>query len=299
LTLFVGYGSLLSARGLGPSLAGVRDARLLHLRCVRRFGKPPQKGGRLAMEVVSQRATFAARLFDPAAPTPPEPGCCGALLLDMAPEAEARLVRREGFDPSCWARLCEQAPEGPAEFLAKIAQEAGDDPLSYRRALWERAGATTWSAVHYLPHPVRLDDGRAALVFVAPEPRETGHPELPSCKEAHPGLEPAKLDRLYQVGPGGISDWTASKQDHYVELCLLSIAHGVFLGDLPGAGLAPGHPTRALLAEWYRNPSALELERAAFQRSIPALSAQGYSARFAPDLARGWEWSGLAALTRP
>ncbi|MGE0712640.1 MAG: hypothetical protein AB7N76_03420 [Planctomycetota bacterium] len=295
--LFVGYGSLLSARGLGPQLGGVRDAWRVWLAAPRRFGKPPQAGGRLAMEVVSARALYTGHVLAGDAGQPAGAGC-GALLLEVAAAGIADLVRREGYDPRCWAALAAASPEGVAERLCRLAAEAGDDARAYRAALWAISGPTRWSAAHYLPHPVRLACGRAACVFVAPDPGETGDPALPSCKEAHPGLVPAGLDRVYEVGPGGIPDWCPRKQDHYVELCLLGLAHGVALADLLGAGLAAAHPSRALLRAWRADSGALAAERAALRAAVPALARErDYAARFAPDLETAWRWSGLGLET--
>jgi len=296
--LFVGYGSLLSARGLGPQLPGIADARLLWLDAPRRFGKPPQKGGRLAMEVVGERAAYTGAVIDPAEGPRPRGAGCGAILLEVRHEGVDGLARREGFDPACWARLRQRAgARDPAEFLLELAGETGDDPLAYRARLWELVWPTSWSAAHYLPHPVALEDGRAALVFVAPEVDETGHPELPSCKAAFPELAPALLDRLYEVGHRGVRDWSADKQDHYVELCLLGLAHGIPLADLAGEALPPDHRTRTLLRTWRDDPSALRAERAALRSGLRALgSVEAYAARFAPDLETAWRWSGLLEL---
>lgn len=289
-TLFLGYGSLLSARGLGPQLEETHDAELAWIDAQRRFGKPPQKGGRLAMEVVAPRALLTGRAGHP----PEVQGSgCGALLLHVAPEGEARLVRREGYPPKCWAALRAQAgAQPPAEFLADLAESSGD-VLSFRAKLWELSGPPKSGIVHYLPHPVRLDDGRVALVFVAPDPGQTGSDELPSCKEAHPGLRGVGLAEVYEHGQQVIPDWSDAKQDDYVELCLLGLAHGIHLADLFEEDLAPEHPARLLLAELRAKPERLLAERRTLQESLRGLR-ETYAERFAPDLETAWAWSGLA-----
>lgn len=291
-TLFLGYGSLLSARGLGPQLGGIRDAELAWIDSPRRFGKPPQKGGRLAMEVVAEGALLRGQ-----AGAPPELGevGCGALLLHVEAEGVATLVRREGYPPRCWAALCQAAGEQPiADYVAELALAAGD-ALAFRAALWVITGPPKSGIVHYLPHPVRLADGRTALVFVAPDPGQTGDPTLPSCKEAHPGIRGVGLGELYEHGPEVIPDWCPEKQTGYVELCLLGLAHGVALGDLfAGEELTPEHPARTLLRSLQRDPSRLLAERKTLQESLPALRTS-YAERFAPDLETAWRWSGLEA----
>ncbi|MBL4845420.1 MAG: hypothetical protein JKY65_07840 [Planctomycetes bacterium] len=296
-TLFVGYGSLLSARGLGPQLEQIRDAELTWLRAPRQFGKPPQKGGRLAMEVVAERALLGARAGR--APDRTEGGC-GALLLHVEREGEAKLVGREGYSPRCWAALRGAAgSQEIGEYLIELAEGAGDDPLAFRAELWKRTGPPKSGVVHYLPHPVRLDDGRAALVFVAPDPGQTGDPELPSCKEAHPELRGVALDELYEVGPGSIPDWSSEKQTHYVELCLLGLAHGVYLGDLfAGLGLNADHPAIQLLTRLSIQREVLLAEQRALRSAIPTLSSTG-PGRLASDLDEGWELSGLSKWLNP
>lgn len=268
---------------------GTRDAELAWIDAPRRFGKPPQKGGRLAMEVVAPSALLSGRVG-----RPPEPraGGCGALLLHVAPEGEARLVRREGYPPACWSALRARAgAEDPGEFLARLAESSGDT-LEFRARLWELTGPPKSGIVHYLPHPVRLDDGRVALVFVAPDAGQTGSSALPSCKEAHPGLRGVGLAEVYTHGREVISDWRDALQTDYVELCVLGLAHGIYLGDLFREGLSEDHPARALLAELRAKPERLLAERETLREALPDLAAT-YPERFAPDLETAWRWSGL------
>lgn len=298
MTLFLGYGSLLSARGLGPQLEGLEDASLAWLRTRRRFGKPPQKGGRLAMEVDAPRALLGGRVYRGG---PPEPGPgCGALLLEVAPGAEGALVRREGYPPRCYEALRRSAgSRGVAEYLARLAEEVADEPIAYRAALWALSGPPASGLTHYLPHPVRLDDGRCALVFVAPDAGQTGGP--PSCKEAHPGLRSVGLGELYAHGREVIPDWQDALQDDYLELCLLGLAHGVPLADLFAEALPLEHPARLCLARLRAEPDLLRVERAALRGALRRLGGglEAYQARFAPDLTQAWAWSGLDGLVAP
>jgi hypothetical protein len=288
VTLFLGYGSLLSARGLGPQLESTHDAELAWIDAPRRFGKPPQKGGRLAMEVVARSALLTGR----SGRAPERERGCGALLLHVGPEGEGRLVRREGYPPKCWAALRAKAGrQPPAEFLADLA-ESSEDVLAFRARLWALTGPPKSGIVHYLPHPVRLDDGRVALVFVAPDPGQTGSSELPSCKEAHPGLRGVGLSEVYEHGREVISDWSDALQTDYVELCLLGLAHGIYLADLFAEDLAPEHPALRLLAELRAKPERLLAERSTLQENLSGLR-ETYAERFAPDLETAWAWSGL------
>lgn len=278
---FVGYGSLMSAEGLGANLGGVADARRARLGSQRGFAKPAQRGGCLAMDVATGRATLATS----------EGEGFGCLLLSVRVEATGALARREGYPRSCWARLVAAAgAAGPAAFLLELARGCGDDVLDYRRALWGVTGPTPLEACHYVPHPVETG-AEPAIVFVSPNAGETGDPTRPSAKAPYPSLRPVPLGDVLEAAPL-FPELDVDRQLRYVELCLLSAAHGVWLGDLL-EGLGADHPVRGMLKAWRRDPRPLRAERDALRR-VPALrSATEYARRFPATLEEAMQQSGI------
>jgi hypothetical protein len=281
---FVGYGSLMSAEGLGRQLDAVESASIFAIDAPRRFAKPSQRGGCLAMDVTIDQATLSGRVASPDDP----PGPCEGLLISVRPDGVRGLVRREGYGPECWDRLHRAAGrEGVAAFLLRLAEEADDDVLAYRRALHAVAGPSSFSASHYLPHPVRTGAG-AAVVFVAPDPGRTGIPGVDSAKAAYPKLTPRSSADLFDLDDAVYPGFDPARQTWYLELCLRAAAHGVFVGDLIPASLHDAHPVAALLARWRDDPAPLEAER-----SRLAAAVANYGECFASTLAQALTRSGL------
>ncbi len=116
--LFLGYGSLQSARGLGRQLEGLRDVRPQSLGVRRFFQKPAQRSGCLAMDLELEEASLKTSLEVPEGSTRAE-----GLLLEVADEQVPALVRREGYAPACWERVVQAAGvRGPAAFLLDLAR---------------------------------------------------------------------------------------------------------------------------------------------------------------------------------
>ncbi len=263
----VGYGSLMSARGLGAQLAAVRDLSPFHLATRRVFAKPSQRGGCLAMDVVVTSATLQGRTAR-AEDSPQGDGFEG-ILLTVDVEASPALARREGYPPDCWRRLLAVAgARGLPALLLELARDADDDVVAYRRALHALAGPFTLSAVHYLPHPVETDAG-PAIVFVAPVVGTTGC-ELSSAKAAVPGLAPRGLHDLFTLDDTSYPGFDPALQARYVELCLLAACHGIYVGDLLPRDLPDEHPARVLLRRWAQDPEPLRQERAGFESLVGA-----------------------------
>lgn len=268
--MVVGYGSLASARGLGRHARGVQDGWLVAVEGARRFAKPAQRRTCLAMDLEPGHAAALEGRRVAAADPPPAAGFEGLLLVYEAGETHD-VARREGYPPRLWERLLERAgPRGLAAFLLELAEEAGGEPVAYRAALREASGPYELPVYHYVPHPVRTPEG-PAVIFVAPEPGQTGDPARESCKASLPDYRPGLLDCVYQ---GARAAYALEEDDGvqagYVEVCLLAAAHGTSVRDLKGAGVDPADPTGSLLASWRADPSPLERERQALRALIPS-----------------------------
>jgi len=290
-TWFVGYGSLMSAYGLGPQLSGILDARRVAIAAGRGFHKPAQRGGVLAMDLQVSQTEAALRgvLLGPLEPLPT--GHVGALLLEVRAEAVPPLTRREGYAKASWAALEAAASGAVAPLLLRLA--AGRCLRAYREALWELTGPSPLQAAHYLPHPLRVEGlEQPALVFLAPDPGWTGDPELPSAKAPFPLLAPSLLDRIHLSGPAAFPSYDPVRQGSYARMCFLAAAHGVHVADLLGGPPEPGALTPELLASLSSREAFAE-ERRALQ-VIPALSsARGYAARFPSELEQALQLAGL------
>jgi hypothetical protein len=297
----VGYGSLTSARGLGRHGRGIQDGWLVRLHGVRRrFAKPSQRSACLAMDLEPGHGAIldAERVH---AHDPPGRGqAFEGLLLVYAAAETPDVARREGYAPALWERLRERAgPAGLAAFLLDLAQQAGDDVVAYRRALRDAAGPNPLQAYHYLPHPVRTPEG-PAVIFVAPEPGQTGDPERDSAKAALRAYRPGRLDRVYQGARAAFAERAHeadAAQTRYVELCLLGAAHGIRVRDLVDSGPLRGCPTAALLDRWRQDPAPLTEERDALRALIPTWRDDAHHARVAgADLTTALRRSGLFEL---
>ena len=281
---FVGYGSLMSAEGLGKQLDAVWSASIVAIDAPRRLAKPSQRGGCLAMDVVCEGAILSGRALSPA----DSPAPCEGLLLGVRPSGVHGLVRREGYSPECWDRLDAAAGrQGAAAFLLRLAEEAEDDVLAYREALHAVTGRGSFAASHYLPHPFRTGEG-PAIVFVAPDSGQTGIPGVDSAKAAYPALTPRTAADVFDLDEATYPGFDSARQTWYFELCLRAAAHGVYVGDLiPDP--AP-EPIAALLSAWRADPAPFEAERARLSSAVGA----AYPDRFGATLAEALARSGLA-----
>lgn len=273
----LGYGSLMSARGIGPQAGAVLDLWPARATGRRSFAKLTQRTGAICMDVDAPRATLEARLASDAGLDPDAPSF-GAMLLRVDAAQTLPLAKREGYPEPAWRRLLDAAgARGLPALLLDLARGTGDDVLAYRRALREVAGPSDLDVYHYLPHPVATT-AEPALAFVAPACGETGDPACDSAKRHAPDLGRTLLDRLYQTKLAG---FVPEAQEAYVEKCLLAQAHGIDVSDLLGDGLVEGDPTARLFARWRAEPALLEAEREALRALVPALrSRDAYARRF-------------------
>jgi hypothetical protein len=232
------------------------------------------------------------RVSDPLQPA--REGGCEGLLLEVSAAESPALARREGYTQDCWRRLLEAAGDASLAGLLLDMAEAASDLLDYRRALHRLAGPPSLPDSHYLPHPVRLDDGPPAIVFVAPAVGATGIPGVDSAKASFPGLGAHDLRGVFALPDGVYPPFDEALQTRYAGLCLLAGAHGIHVGDLLPAELEPTHPVAALLRRWREDPAELDAEREALRAGVPGLGNPGYERRFPASLDAALERSGLA-----
>jgi hypothetical protein len=144
----------------------IRNAR-------RGFGKYSQRGNRFAMvlDPIAPGVAIEARVLSADAPASGGPE---GLLLEVPSNALQRIAVREGYDASAFGEI-QQAAESEgvpvAEFLWELLSDCAFDTAKYRERLFARVG---YASPHYIPHPVGLGEGKAALTFLAPGSEGSG-----------------------------------------------------------------------------------------------------------------------------
>lgn len=214
----------MSGRGLAFSGAlQVKDACIVALRhCRRGFAKLSRYGDRFATDIETQQFPLAGWRVPL---TIPPNGEVETLALTVALEDFLRLVKREGYRPEAMQQLAEIAAtrqRSVAEWLWELQADAGHDPVLYRRKLF---ALTNYTSPHYIPHPVRLANGRYGLIFLAPGSEGTGSADVISIRQ--------------QTGIQGVMNllqtWKKKPNDDqlsYFLSCLLGGVHGVNVRDL-------------------------------------------------------------------
>jgi len=283
----LGYGSLMSGFGL-LSLGPLRTrsaSRVAFTNARRGLGKFSQRGDRFAMvlEPVPGNGPIEARLL--AADAPPAGGVEG-LALEVAPVALARLADREGYSSGALQRLREDAAHERmplTDYLWAVFEQAGFDVGTFRERLYRKIGYTS---PHYVPHPVRLADGRCALTFLAPGAEGTGCDRIVAVRVRTGQTDLLSLVDAWRRKPN-------RTQLAYVVACLLGGVHGIAVQDLL-ASLAQDPQ----LAETVRTTIAAE-QRQELARFLGAtnLAAATYFAAFGPA-SRALGRSGLEGLLR-
>jgi hypothetical protein len=222
--MVIGHGSLMSGQGLSFSgTVQVKDASIVTLRdCRRGFAKLSRYGDRFATDVESGHWPLTGRSM--ASTTTPN-GEVEALALTVSLQDFSGLVKREGYSPVAMQQLATLAQEhgtSLADFLWWLHEESGHDRVAYRRRLW---ALTEFTSPHYIPHPVRLDAERCALIFLAPGFEGTGADEVIAVRQEtgiHTVMNP---NETWQRKPN-------NDQLTYFLSCLLGGVHGINVRDL-------------------------------------------------------------------
>jgi hypothetical protein len=272
----VGYGSLLSGYGLlaerrgGNSRLVARDAEPLTLRNARRgLAKPSSHGSYLAMDIepIERTAAITASVRS-------DHGGIGGLLLTFDREYAPMIARREEYDADAFARLlalADAAGLALGEYLFEIAERTRFDLLAYRVALFEVLGYTSPG---YIFHPVRIDDGRIAIIAIGSGYDGSGDPRLQSRRRE------LGMDRLLTLAESLLlerPEFDRAGQIGYFAECILGGRHGIGVGDLT-AGLDDGAPWARELAAHLGRVAGGERER--FMQAT-SLDAARYAERFA------------------
>lgn len=220
----IGHGSLMSGQGLAFSgTLQVKEAAIVALAgCVRGFAKLSRYGDRFATDVESPQWPLTGRCV---APTTMPNGEIEALALTVSLEDFSCLVKREGYSPIAMQQLATLAQEqgkSLADLLWSIHEEAEHNRVTYRRRLWVLTGFTS---PHYIPHPVRLGDGRCALIFLAPGREGTGADEVIAIRQATDIQIVMNTSETWRRKPN-------EDQLTYFLSCLLGGVHGINVRDL-------------------------------------------------------------------
>lgn len=224
----IGYGSLMSGRGLAASgPLRVRQAAIVALTgCRRGFAKLSRYGDRFAMDLELERLPLRGyRMVPTMAPS----GEVEALALTVPLADACRLAHREGYDPAVLQQLATRAEAQGltlAGFLWQLYGEAEYDVVGYRRQLF---AMTAFTSAHYIPHPVRLGDTEEALVFLAPGFEGTGADEVISVRQ-YTGIRTVMgTEETWRQKP------TRDQLSYFID-CLLGGAHGISVRDLLPCG---------------------------------------------------------------
>lgn len=223
----LGHGSLMSGRGLAFSgTLHIKEAGIVALKnCTRGFAKLSRYGDRFATDIEAQQFPLEGERLSPET-TPTEE--VETLALTVSLDDFLRLVKREGYSPEAMQRLADFAfirKQSLAEYLWQLQTEATHDRVAYRRQLFQ---LTAYTSPHYIPHPVRLDDGAYAVIFLAPGFEGTGADDVVSVRQQTGIQKVMNITETWRCKPN-------DDQLSYFLSCLLGGAHGVNVRDLLAA----------------------------------------------------------------
>lgn len=264
----LGHGSLMSGRGLSFSgTFAVRRAGIVALaNCRRGFAKLSMYGNRFATDVELAPLPLLGRWV---LPQTSGPGGIETLALSVSLDDAHRLMKREGYQPGAaqkLVRLGQERGRGLADFLWQLQTEAGHDVVGYRRRLFELTGYTS---PHYIPHPVRVDGDKTALIFLAPGFEATGSDAVISVRQQTGVRTVMTAGQAWQHKPN-------EEQLSYVVSCVLGGVHGVSIDDLlPRLGDDP----RLIAGLTERLEPEIETEVPRFLETV-GLSAEQYRSAF-------------------
>jgi hypothetical protein len=224
--LVIVYGSLMSGLGL-ESFGHLRvrgAARVAILNARRGFGKLAPRGDRFTMvlEADYTHQPITARVLAP--DTPPGEGLEGLLLL-VQPSDLGRLSDHAGYSGGAVQRLREEARLKQQDLGAYLWALFVDTELNlpaFRQRLFKLVGYTS---PHCVPHPVRLEDDRVAIVFLPPGREGSGSERVVPVRVRTDMTTLLTIPQACQRKPN-------TAQLAYAVACLLGGVHGVNVQDL-------------------------------------------------------------------
>ncbi len=228
-TIVIGYGSLMSGRGLaGLGRTRVRGAWRVAIDNARRgFGKYAQRGDHYAMvlEPIDPRQMLRVRRLAPEATAA---SGIEALALAVPPQALERLCDREGYPTAAMHQLriaaTRQGHGDVARCLGELLASADGDIAGYRRRLRDLTGETS---PHYIPHPVQTDVDGWALTFLAPGVEGTGDAGVVAVRVR------TRMHDLLALEQAWCRKGNPTQASYFAS-CLLGGIHGIAQHDLVG-----------------------------------------------------------------
>ena len=231
--LVIGYGSLLSGYGLlaerrgGASRLVALDAHPVSIHNARRgLAKPSSHGKYLAMDIepASRGLPIAASIA-----AHDSQGGIGGLLLTFDRAYAPLIARREEYHADAFERLiglADRAGKPLADFLMEIALATKFDLLAYRTALREMLDYTSPG---YIFHPVKIDDGRVAIIAIGSGFDGSGDLAIRSKRQEFGMDRLLSLEESMRVKIPGFD--RAGQIGYYAE-CILGALHGIDVDDL-------------------------------------------------------------------
>jgi hypothetical protein len=266
----IAYGSLMT--GLGLANLGrlpVTDAARVRLRgCRRGFGKLSMYGDRFAM-VLEPLAWSEPIVVETVAPTDLPAGVPEALALTLALPELAAIAVREGYKAEAFWALAQLARESGrplASHLWSVFESVRFDYAAYRRALFAAVGYTS---AHYIPHPVSMAGGAAALVFLPPGEEGSGSDGVVPIRVQSAMTRVLSVRQVWHLKPN-------TDQLDYFAMCLLAETHAISLADVC-ADLDETDPLIHVLRARLAADHPHEVQRF---RAVLGLDAEAYAARF-------------------
>jgi hypothetical protein len=272
----IAYGSLMSGLGLArfQTLPALHAARLRLRNCRRGFGKLSRYGNHLAMVLEPTRfdEAICAETIDGKTDETSFPE---AIAFTFSTGDFIRVAEREGYRAAMARRLAELALQAGGElasYLWALLEQRDFDVAAYRHALRRVVGYTS---PHYLPHPVRMPDGSAAVTFLAPGSEGSGDDSVVPVRVKSGVTGVLDMGEAWRRKPN-------PSQLEYFAMCVLAEAHNLCVGDVTGEGRLDAD-LRARLDRRVTEEIPREGERF---RAILGLSRELYEQQFGRSRAR-------------
>lgn len=222
-----GYGSLMSYRGLFRNGLGVLknikviDAHRSQIRGTRGFAKPASNNICMDIDFFKLEGSFIEKL--------PKEGYIEGIILEINQKDFQEFCRREGYSKGNTIITYSSSYNSIGEALWNILQDSmGTDYfqsiIEYRKKLRKEINYTS---IHYIPHPLKIQDLGYAITFIAPGKYKTGNVNQKSIKEQK------KIYRLLNLNEIlGRKDVNRYHFLNYTIECIYGGVHGINIRDI-------------------------------------------------------------------